>query len=111
MGNVIPSKEGSIGLAYITIDADTNILTYHRVGLVDIVIALPTRSDLTSASVSTGLESSDLTFSLTGETLDMKLYLDAYAMRNPDYTENSIGDKQQQAYYNISGIALIRDKR
>jgi hypothetical protein len=111
MDNAIIGKEGGIGLAYITIDADTNMLSYHRVGLADIVMALPTRTDLTSASVSTGLETSDLTFSLTGETLDIMLYLDAYAMRNPGYTENTIGEKQPQTYYNISGVALIRDKK
>ena len=111
MGNDIPDKEGNRGLAYITIDADTNKLTYHRVGLADIVMTLPTRTDLTSESVLTGLETSDLMFSLTGETLDMMLYLEAYAMRNPDYTEKSSGEKQQQVYYNISGVALIREKR
>jgi Domain of unknown function (DUF4153) len=107
MGNIIPSKDGNMGLAYITLDADTNKLTYHRVGLADIVMTLPTRTDLTSASVSTGLESSDLTFSLTGETLDMMLYLDSYAIRNPNY----IGEKQVQSYYGINGVALIRDKK
>jgi hypothetical protein len=107
MGNVIPDKQGNRGLAYITIDADTNMLKYHRVGLADIVMALPTRTDLTSASVSTGLESSDLTFSLTGETLDMMLYLQSYASHNPNYT----GTDQEKTYYNISGVALIRDKK
>jgi hypothetical protein len=108
MGEVITDKEGNRGLAYITIDADTNMLTYHRVGLADIVMALPDRTDLTSASVSTGLETSDLTFSLTGDTLDMMLYLEAYAMRNPDYIGT---DDQEKTYYNISGVALIRDKK
>lgn len=113
MDNLIIGKEGSIGLAYITIDADTSMLTYHRVGLADIVMALPTRTDLTSESVSTGLETSDLMFSLTGETLDMTLYLQSYAIRNPNYTgvDNSSGTNQQQIYYNISGIALIREKQ
>ena len=107
MDNVVIDKEGSIGLAYITIDADTNMLTYHRVGLADIVMTLPDQTDLTSASVSTGLERSDLAFSLTGDTLDMTLYLQSYAIRNPDYT----GIDQEKIYYNISGVALIRDKK
>ena len=115
MSDMITAKDGTMRPtdSYITIDADTHLATYHDLGQPDIVLALPIRTDLTSETVPTGLNPSDLVFTLTGETLDMTLYMQSYAIRNPNYTGigNDTGINQERAYYNISGVALIRDKR
>lgn len=54
-------------------------------------------------STTMGLKSDELTFTLTENNRSIKLVLQAYATKNPDFT-----GKDTQEYANISGYALVK---
>ncbi|MFZ2256060.1 MAG: hypothetical protein WAW59_01305 [Patescibacteria group bacterium] len=94
---------------YIVIDADTNMFTYYRDGASLWNAALPIKSELTADVAGREVSREDISFAFTNEEYQIVIQLDSYALRNPDYQESSEDD--QSIYYNISGIALIRDAK
>lgn len=108
----IETKSGMDGIGadeYIVIDADTNMFTYYRDGASLWNAALPIKSELTADVAGREVSREDIAFALTNEEYQIAIQLDSYALRNPDYQESS--EDNQNIYYNISGIALIRDAK
>jgi Domain of unknown function (DUF4153) len=95
------------GYPYIIINPDTSEAVYHR-GTGDVIrLAFPTPGGLTN-TIPTTLDQKDLTFTLTADQVDMKIYLQSYAIRNPEYTSTGWTDKYD--YFTINGIGLVREK-
>ena len=104
---IFPSKISSnSNYPYITIDADTALVKYHR-GSGDILpLAFSPPKELINTTTPLGLEQSDLTFIAKWKNLEVKMLLQNYAIRNPDYTGN-----EKDSYYSISGIGLVKEIR
>lgn len=101
--------KGGVGNSteYITIDPDTQMMSYYRDDTLLWQGELPTKTELTASTAGREVTREDLSFALTSENYDIRLELQNYAVRNPEYIE-----KEGVGYgYNISGIALIRDAK
>lgn len=91
---------------YISIDPDSSKVRYHR-GAGDIVsIEFTPNSDLIDSTIHTNLEQKDLTFEIRDNTIEIKVFLQNFAVKNPAYT--GLGGYQ---YYSISGVGLVKDKK
>lgn len=103
--------KGGVGnpTEYITIDPDTQMMTYYREDALLWQGELPTKAELTASTAGREVTREDLSFALTSENYDIRLELQNYAIRNPEYTETVDGEKYE--YFSISGIALIRDAK
>lgn len=103
--------KGAVGnpVEYISIDPDMQMLTYYRNDTTLWQGKLPTKAELTASVAGREVSREDLSFALTSEDYDIRLELQNYAIRNPDYKE--IDDQSQSQYYSVSGIALIRDAK
>jgi hypothetical protein len=81
-------------------------VSYHR-GTDDIVpLTFSSPVELMNTTTPTGLEQSDLTFTATGEWIQIKMLLQNYAIKNPSYS-----GKEWYNYYNNSGIGLVKETR
>jgi hypothetical protein len=89
---------------YIRIDIETNTLEYYKSPDIIITLPIPIPKDLINTTTPTTLEQKDLTFNMEGNGLSIKLLLQNYAIKNPEYT-----GKEKSWYFHISGIALVKD--
>jgi hypothetical protein len=91
---------------YITLNPDTSKLLYHRWSGDILNLPFVPPKDLTNTTTPTGLNQEDLTFTVTSDTLDAKLYFQNYSIRNPHYTGTGT-----ESYYGVSGIGLVKEKK
>jgi len=108
-GNYVGDSANKATHEYITIDPDTSRFSYYRGSELLWQDELPTKEQLTTSLAGREVSREDLSFALTGENYDIRLELQNYALRNPEYTETVDGKKYE--YFSISGIALIRDAK
>lgn len=108
-GNYVGKSGDMIGHEYIKIDPDTNMFSYYRGTELLWQGELPTKAELTASLAGREVSRDDLSFALTNEDYDIRLELQNYAIRNPDYTPGAESDRYE--YFSISGIALIRDAK
>jgi hypothetical protein len=77
---------GNVGNEYITIDPDTQTFSYYRGSELLWQGELPTKDELTASLAGREVSREDLSFALTNDNYDIRLELQNYALRNPDYT-------------------------
>lgn len=91
---------------YISIDPDKEVLTLHGYGT-DKNISLKSFNDTLRSKYTisdTNLGADELTTTLQSEGTTIKIILQSYGFRNPNFTPGENGDE----YLNISGYALIK---
>ena len=87
---------------FITIDLDENILKYHKSENNIHILPLVLNTNLNKDTPS-NLEQQDLIFKISDNTIDIKLVLQNFAIKNPEYTW------WWNNYYTIYGIALVKE--
>ena len=87
---------------FITIDLDDNTLKYHKSENNIHILPLVLNTNLNKDTPS-NLEQQDLIFKISDNTIDIKLVLQNFAIKNPEYTW------WWNNYYTIGGIALIKE--
>lgn len=105
--SIINIKNSGINVIYpyITMNPDTASALYHRGSGDTLPLTFTPPADLADTTTPTGLDQKDLTFALSGRSLDVKVYLQNFAVRNPDYSGTG-----GYNYYSISGIGLVKEK-
>lgn len=105
-GNEKSTRYDGEKFPYITINPDTMMLSYHR-GSGDILsIAFVLPEGLTSGTIPTNLDQSDLTFMIKDKKIDIKLMLQSLAVKNPSYKPND-----ENNFYDIVGLAFVKEIR
>jgi hypothetical protein len=94
---------------FIELDPDTEKLRYYRAMSDFIEMSYEVPTILEGRSTPSGLDQSDLTFTLTGDSIDITLYLQSFAVKNPEYS-GMMGEGEKW-YYSISGIGLVKEKK
>lgn len=92
---------------YITIDPDTQSMTYYRGDVILWSVPIPWKPQLDPSLAGREVSQEDLIFQIKHEKYDIRLELQNYAIRNPEYIDHN--NKDPSFYYSISGIALIRE--
>lgn len=72
---------------YIMIDPDTAKFSYYRGSELLWQGELQTKTELTASIAGREVTREDLSFALTGDNYDIRLELQNYAIRNPEYNE------------------------
>ncbi len=90
---------------FVTMNPDTTSALYHRGSGDTLSLSFNPPTDLVNMTTPTWLDQKDLTFTLSGRSLDVKLYLQSFAIRNPEYTGTG-----GYEYYTISGIGLVKER-
>lgn len=93
---------------YISIDPDTQMMTYYRGETILLQSQVPNRAELNESMAGREVSREDLSFVLVNDEYDIRLELQNYVVLNPEYKDNK---DESSRYYNISGIALIRDAK
>ena len=88
---------------YVSIDVDSSKVRYYKWNGIITEIPLKTPTELLKNNIPTTLDQSDLTFVVEWNGISIKLLLQNFAIKNPEYTWSWI------EYYTINGIALIKE--
>lgn len=95
---------------YITINPDTSTLQYHESSGSTEELILKFPIELTQTSNARSIEQEKLIFTLSSEKRDIKILLQNFAVKNPEFTGSGNQDSNQD-YYSINGIGLVKEKQ
>lgn len=87
---------------FITINLESNLIKYHKSEKDITILPLVLNTNINKDTPNL-LEQKDLTFKIKWDTLDIKLILESFAIKNPNY--KWWGNE----YYNVNGIAFIKE--
>lgn len=95
---------------YIIINPETSIIQYHESSENTEEFKLKYPIELTQSNTLRSVTQKELTFTVSSEKRDIKILLQNFAVKNPEFT-GSWNQDANQDYYSINGIGLVKDKK
>ena len=105
LGTLMPSE-------YITIDPDDERMIVHSSDGLHILSVRDFNMELQKRYLdidNTNLDQKDLTFMTESGSIEVRVFLQNYSMRNPQY--GATQKLEIDNYYTVSGYALVRERK
>ncbi|GAB0174724.1 MAG: hypothetical protein HHAS10_06030 [Candidatus Altimarinota bacterium] len=112
--NMVDAKwqTSEIVYPYVSVNIDTREVSYFTASGIARTFALKIPEKLLDSSTLPNVSQDDITFDVGDDTVEIKLLLQSFSVKNPRYIESSSTDKENTTYAGgIYGLALVKNKK